>query len=141
MGLILGADAGGGIAAQGYDAFDAGIPVVLEHLVDLALGGGDAGDVAGGLEACLLRHALDDGGCAFTRRAAGAIGDGDVGRVQRLKTAHGIPELLLHVGRLGREELEGYARRFHAADLLPVLFASFCDSAVQTVTATPLSPP
>ena len=52
-----------------------------------------------------IRSVIADG--AVAGRAAGAVGDRDEGRPQRLELAQRLPELPLALVGLGREELEG----------------------------------
>ncbi len=51
MRAVLAAHAGRRVAAQRDDVADAGVPVGARNFVDLALGGGDAGEVGGGVDA------------------------------------------------------------------------------------------
>ena len=53
MRRVLAAHAGRRIAAQRHDVADAGVPVGARDVVDLALGGADAGEVGGGIDAGL----------------------------------------------------------------------------------------
>src|SRR5690606_16339895 len=51
-------------------------------------------------------QAVDQGGGAFGRVAAGAAGDRDVARLQGCEPLDRLPQAALRLGRLGREELE-----------------------------------
>src|SRR6185436_1908464 len=48
------------------------------------------------------------------RRTAGAVGDRNEVRRQRAQTLDRLPEILLHLLGLGREELERHTDRHHA---------------------------
>ncbi len=96
------------IAAQRHDVANAEVPIVADHLVDLAPRRGNAGQVRGRLELGLAQDARHGRVGALARRAARPIGDRDVAWIERLQPPYRAPQRLLHRRRLGREELEGY---------------------------------
>jgi hypothetical protein len=65
---------------------------------------------AAGFSVGLVQDALDRAVRALARRAAGAVGHRDEGRIQRGQAGDGLPQALFHRRRLGREELERDAR-------------------------------
>ena len=97
----------GRIAAQRHDVADAGVPVGAGDVVDLALRGGDAGQVGGGVDAGFLLEARHGLVGALAGRAAGAVGHREEGRAQRRETLDGLPQGALGRLGLGRRELEG----------------------------------
>src|SRR5579871_5622996 len=111
MRLIFQADAAGRIAAQRHDVAHACGAIIAHHLVDLLAARLDASEMRGGNERGLAEDALDGRVRALARRAAGAVGDGDEARRQRRQALDRIPQVLLHLLRLRREELEGDADR------------------------------
>ena len=118
MGRVGRADAAGRIAAQRHDVADADVVIAADDVVDLAARSSDAGQMRGRQQVGLVEDAGDGGMGALPRRSAGAVGDRDeVGR-QRRQPLDGLPQALLHLLGLGREELEGDRGRFERA--LPV---------------------
>ncbi len=85
-----------------------GVPVPADDLIDLVARGIDAGQVCRGLEVGFVEHTLNRAVRPFTRRAAGAIGHGDKGRIERRQTSDRRPQGLLHLLGLGREEFKRY---------------------------------
>ena len=83
------------------------LAVASRHLVDLGLGRLHAGEVRSRDERRLAHEAGN--GCmrALARGAAGAVGHRYEARPQRLEPPDRVPQRLLHLLRLGREELEG----------------------------------
>ena len=115
MGVIGGADAGGGIAAQRHDVADADLVIARHHVVDLALRRADAGQMRGRRQAGLFQDAGDGRMGALAGRSAGAIGHRDEIRRQRRQPVDGLPQAALHLLRLGRKELEGDLWRMERA--------------------------
>ena len=111
MGPVGVADALGRVAAQGHDVAHARVPVGLHHRVDLVAGGVHAGEVGGGLEAGLADHPGDRVVGALAGRAAGPVGHRDEARLERREALDGVPEDLLHLVGLRREELDRDADR------------------------------
>ena len=109
MHFVARAGACDGIAAQRHDVADAGIAVAADDLVDFALGGLHTGQMRGGHERGFLDQSRHGGVRALARRTAGAVGDGDEPRADRLEAADGLPQALFHLVRLGRKELERHA--------------------------------
>ena len=66
---------------------------------------------AAGFIVVSLHEAGDRRVGALARRAAGAVGDRDEGRVERLEPPRRLPQVRLHLRRLRREELERDADR------------------------------
>ena len=107
MRRVLGADAAGGIAAQRHDMAHACRLVAARDLVDLRLGRLHAGQVRGRHQRRLAGEPRHGRVRALARRAAGAIGHRHEPGLQRLEPPDRRPQRLLHLLRLGREELEG----------------------------------
>ena len=114
MGLVGGADAGGGIAAQRHDMADADLVIARHHVVDLAPGRADAGQMRGRGQAGLFQDAGNGGMGALPRRSAGAIGHRDEVGAERRQPVDGLPQAALHLLGLRREELERDLRRMRA---------------------------
>ena len=107
MRLVGGADAGGGIAAQRDDMADADIVIARHHVVDLALGRTDAGQMRRRRQPGLFQDAGNGRMGALAGRSPGAIGHRDeIGR-ERRQPVDGLPQRALHLLGLGRKELEG----------------------------------
>ncbi len=115
MGLVGGADAGRGIAAQRDDVADADLVIARDDVVDLALRRADAGQMRGRDQAGLFQDAGDGGMGALAGRAAGAIGHRDEVGAERRQPLDGLPQAALHLLGLRREELEGDRGRFQRA--------------------------
>ena len=96
------------IAAKRHDMPHAGVPVLLGHLGDVGLAGGDTGEMRGGLQAGLAHDPRNGRMGAFTRRAARAIGHRHKGRIERRQLRDRLPQLFFHLLALGREKLEGH---------------------------------
>jgi hypothetical protein len=94
------------VAAKSDDVPHAGRPIFSGDVFDLGAARLDAGEVGGGVERGLARDPLDRGVGARARRAAGAVSDGHEAGGERLERLDRLPEHLLHLLRLGREELE-----------------------------------
>jgi len=75
--------------------------------IDLGAAGADAGEMRRRLERRLAANAGHGRMGALARRAAGAVGHRDEARRQPFEPLDRLPELLLHLIRLGRKELEG----------------------------------
>ncbi len=118
MRLIGGADAGGGIAAQRHDVADADVVIARHHVVDLAFGGADAGQMCGRGQPGLFQDAGDGRVGALSGRSPGAIGHRDEIGGERRQPVDGLPKGALHLLGLGRKELEGDFGRMQFA--LPV---------------------
>ncbi len=103
--------AGRQIAAQGDDAADAVITVVMQDLADVFACRADAGKVRAGRDA-LGGDLHDDVEGAAARRAAGAISDGEEARRQRGEPGARRTQFFEPLGRLRREEFAGDFR-FH----------------------------
>jgi hypothetical protein len=101
----------GRIAAQGHDVAHARLPVLARDRVDLVGRRPDAGQVRGRLQHRLGPDARHGRVRAVARRAAGAVGYRHEAGVERRQRLDRAPQALLHVGRLGREELEGDLER------------------------------
>src|SRR5579862_282740 len=76
----------------------------------------DAGEMRGGLERRLVDDALDCGVGALARAAAGAVGDGDKGRLERLQAFDCLPQRLFRFVGLGRREFERDVKRARVGD-------------------------
>ena len=100
----------GGIAAQRHDVADADLVIAGDDLVDLAARGADAGQMRGRQQRGLAEDAGDGGMGALAGRSAGAIGHRDEIRRERRQPVDGLPQVLLHLLGLRREELEGDRR-------------------------------
>ena len=103
------ADAAERIAAQRHDVAHARRHIGCDHLVDLGAGRRHAGEMRGGRERRLGEDALDRRVGALAGRAAGAVGDRDEVRRERREPRDRLPQGLLHLLGLRREELEGDA--------------------------------
>src|SRR5579859_1852083 len=98
------------VAPQRHDVMDTRLPVALGDGADLGPARANAGEVGGGTQS---QAALDgDHGVmgALAGGTPGAVGDGDEARRQGSETFQGLPQLLLHLGRAWREELERHSR-------------------------------
>src|SRR4029077_20990335 len=100
------AHAAGGVAAQRHDMADTDVPIIADHGVDLFARCVNAGEMSRRLQLGLLQDAGDRGVGALARRAAGAVGDGNIARPQRLEPADRTPQSLLHGCRPRWKELE-----------------------------------
>ena len=98
------------VAAQGHDVPHPGIPVLPRHVVHLAAGGPDAGQVRRGRQRGLAHESRHGGVGARLGGAARAIGDGDEAGRQWLQPPDAGPELVLQRLRARRKELEGQGR-------------------------------
>src|SRR4029453_16437590 len=105
MGSIAAAGAAHRVTAQGDDVVDAARLIAARDLVDLCLGRLHAGKMCRRHEAGFAGQARHGGVRAFAGGAARAVGYRDEAGPQGLETANGRPERLLHLFRLGREEL------------------------------------
>src|SRR5262249_18876423 len=85
---------------------DADLVVAVDDLVDLAARGADAGQVRGRQQLGLFEDAGDGRVRPFPRRAASAIGHRDEVGLKRRQPPDGLPQVLLHLASLRREELE-----------------------------------
>ena len=97
----------GRISAQGKDRVDAGIRVLADDASDFVSARAHAGQVSHGKEGGLLGDLLRDAHGAIAGRAAGAVGDRDEARTQRLQVSDGLPQSCLSLIGLRREQLEG----------------------------------
>src|SRR3954452_7354034 len=95
------------IAADGQHVADARVGVLRDDMAKLGLRVGDDGEMAHRRQRRLTGDPLSDAHRRLPSRAAGAIGDGDERRLERLELADRLPEMPLALGGLGREELEG----------------------------------
>ena len=84
----------------------AGLAVAAHDGVDLIARGGDASEMRGRHQLGLGENALHRRVRALARRAAGAIGDGDELRRQRLQPLDRFPQRLFHLLGGGRKEFE-----------------------------------
>src|ERR1700744_6163238 len=105
MGLIRTSHPGH-VAAQRHDVANAGIPITLHDLVDLAFRGTDTGQMRRGLERGFFDDALDGGVGAFPRRTARAISDRDEGWPKRLQPLDRSPQKGFSLLPLGRRKFE-----------------------------------
>ena len=92
------------------DVADADLVIAVDDLVDLPARGADAGQMCGRQQRGFPEDAGDGRMGALAGRAAGAVGHGDEFRVERGEPVDGLPEIALHLFRLGRKELEGDCR-------------------------------
>src|SRR5690242_12217227 len=115
MRAVLAAHAARRIATQRHDVADAGVPVGAGDIVDLALGGGDAGEMGGGLDAGLLLEPHHRLVRALAGRAAGAVGHGEESGLERRETLDRLPQGALGRLGLGRRELERDLQPLRAA--------------------------
>src|SRR5205823_710912 len=101
------------IAAQGDDVADAVAAVALELRGDLLARGRDARKVRRSLVArgADLEHGLER---ALAGRAAGAVGAGEEGGLQRAELLPGVPQLGSPLGRPRRKELEAEDPSVHS---------------------------
>ena len=104
----VGARALGRIAAQGHDVADSLLPIAPGDGVHLARRGPDAGQVGGGFQGRLAEDPGEGGVGALAGGAAGAVSDRDEGGSHRRQPLHRVPQGLLHLLGLGREEFEGH---------------------------------
>ena len=82
------------------------VAIVADHVVDLLAGRGDAGEMRGRRQRGLGQDALDGRVGALARRAAGAVGHRDEIGLERRQPRDRLPQRLLHLLGLRREELE-----------------------------------
>ena len=94
------------VAAQGEDVADAAVPQVVEDAADLVGGVADAGQVGHRADADLVLDLLDQLDGLLPRAPAGAVGDGDVARLERAQVLDRLVELREARLVLRREELE-----------------------------------
>src|SRR3546814_19209493 len=85
---------------------DTGRPIGTGDVIDLLASRLDAGKMRGGLKRRLASDAFDRGVGALAGRAAGAIGDRDEARRERLQRLPRLPHGLLHLLRPGRDAFE-----------------------------------
>jgi len=99
--------AGRGIPAEGEDVLHAARRERVDDAAELLLVGEDRREVRDGRERGLLRDARHDAERAIARGAAGAVGHGDEGRLERRELVHDdVEERVLRLRGLRREELE-----------------------------------
>src|SRR6202453_2504638 len=106
----------GHVAPERHDMADAGVPIGLHDLVDLAARRAHASQMRGGLEGSLFDNALDSGMGALAGRTAGAIGHRDESRLQRLAPLDRRPQRRFRLVRPGRGEFERHRKRPSVAD-------------------------
>ena len=94
------------VTAQRDDMTDAGLPIGIGNLVDLAAAGVDTGQVCRRRDRRIAGDAGDGGMGPFTRRTAGAIGYRHKPRAKRCKRFNRFPQRLLHCLGLGRKKFE-----------------------------------
>ena len=82
------------------------VPIIARDLVDFLAGRADAGQMRRGRQRGFLEDPLDRRVGALSGRSAGAVGDRDEARLQRLEGLDRLPQRLLHLLRLRREEFE-----------------------------------
>ena len=109
MRLVGRVEAGRRVAAQRHDMAHARVVIGAERPADFVLRRADAGQMRGGLHRRFAHEPRDGRVRALAGRAAGAVGDRDEVRVERLEPLRRLPEVRLHLRRLRREELEGDA--------------------------------
>src|SRR6478672_7878110 len=83
-----------------------GIPIGARHVVDLVTCRRDACEMRGGSQRRFLDDPFDGRMSTFPRRSAGAVGDRNEARAERLESLDRLPQRLLHLLRLRREEFE-----------------------------------
>ena len=105
MRCVLAAHAARRIAAQRHDMADAGIPVGARDVVDLALGGGHAGEVGRGIDAGFALQPRDGVMGTLARRAAGAVGHRKKLRFERCQLCADTTQFFNSLRGLRREEL------------------------------------
>ena len=105
------------VAAEGQDVLDAARRVAVEDRGQLVAVVADAGQVRDGRQVGLALDADDQVVRPLAGRAAGAVGDRDERRLQRLQLGDGAEQLLGRLVGLRREELEAERRRGAAAKM------------------------
>ena len=94
------------VTAERDDVANAQLPIFTRNLVDLVAARRDSANMRGGRERRFLEDALDSRVGSLARRSARAIRDRHKARLQGLESLDRIPQRLLHLLRLRREEFE-----------------------------------
>ena len=113
----------GGIAAKRDDVAHPDVPIVARDSVDLLARRCNARQVRRRRELGLLEDPLDRRVGALSGRTAGPVSNRDKARMQRLESLDRLPQVLLHLLGLRREEFEAdlnVAARFREQRLMVV---------------------
>ena len=105
-GFVRGVEPGRRIAAQRHDVADVGCAIGAQGRANFVLRGADAGQMRRRLHRRLAHEAFKQRMGAFAGRPSGAVGHRDEGGVQRLEPGRRLPQIRLHLGVFGREELK-----------------------------------
>src|SRR5690349_7756441 len=94
------------VAAKRDDTADAERPILVGDRIDLLTRGSNAGQVRRRRQRGSLENTLGRGAIAFAGRSARAVVDRNEARLKWLESLDRLPQSLLHLFALGREEFE-----------------------------------